>query len=235
MATPPVPQDLDTFDLLDTEQLRLERFFATLDASGWERPTACAGWRRREMIAHLAGGETYNLACLRDSLNELMASAVAASVENVDSFNAWQVRLRQDRPVAEVLHEWRVAAAVVRRELRQRGRDGTLPTMVGPYGAEPQAFHLAFEAAIHGDDMDIPVLEEERAGRRAWMARFCIFALAEEARPVEAELDRGRVRVRHTQTNEVAELDDADLVAVFSGRAPRRLPESLDGALRMYT
>src|SRR5438445_2641283 len=80
MATPPVPQDLDTFDLLDTEHLRLERFFATLDASGWERPTACAGWRRREMIAHLAGGETYNLACLRDSLNELMASAVAASV-----------------------------------------------------------------------------------------------------------------------------------------------------------
>ena len=234
MATPTVPEDLDTFGLLETEQLRLERFFATLDDAGWDVPTACAGWRRREMIAHLAGSETYNLACLRDALGELMSSATAAGVSDVDSFNAWQVRLRADRPVEDVLREWRDAAAVVRRELRQLGRDGTLPTMVGQYSADAQAFHLAFEAAIHGDDVDIVVPDQERASRRAWMARFCAFALAEESRPVEVQRDDDRVRVRHAQTQEVAELDDTELVAIFSGRAPRRLSESLDGALRLY-
>jgi uncharacterized protein (TIGR03083 family) len=235
MPPPPLPEGVDPLALLDTEQDRVERFLAGLDAAGWEVPTACAGWRRREMVAHLAGGEVYNRACLDDALAALFAEAGAAGVSDVDSFNAWQVRLREDRPAADVLAEWRAAAADVRARLRERGLEGTIPTMVGPYPVGPQAFHLAFEAAIHGDDMDIPVAASEAGSRRAWMAAFCAWSLAEEGRPVEVTREDGGVRVRSTEDGAEARLDDAALIAHFAGRRlDPSLPESLARSLRMY-
>jgi uncharacterized protein (TIGR03083 family) len=235
MVPPPLPEGLDPFDLLDTEQARLERFLAGLDITGWEVPTDCAGWRRREMVAHLAGNEVYNLACLDDRLSRLFAEAASAGVTDVDSFNAWQVRLREERAANEVLDEWRTAAAGVRRRLRERGRDGTIPTMVGPYPVGSQAFHLAFEAAIHGDDVEAPVGEQERPERGAWMARFCAWALAEEGRPVEVTWQRGRVHVRSTDDGSEAVLDDDALIAHFAGRRlDPSLSASMATALRMY-
>src|SRR5258708_39431581 len=78
MPPPPLPDGIDPFNLLDTEQDRVGRFLASLDGAGWEAGTDCAGWRRREMVAHLAGGEVYNLACLDDRLADLFAEAGAA-------------------------------------------------------------------------------------------------------------------------------------------------------------
>jgi uncharacterized protein (TIGR03083 family) len=235
MTPPPLPDGLDPFDLLDTEQDRVERFLASLDAAGWEAGTDCSGWRRREMVAHLAGGEVYNLACLDDRLPDLLTEAGAAGVTDVDSFNAWQVRLREERAAQAVLDEWRSAAAGVRRRLRELGPEGTLTTMVGTYPVGPQAFHLAFEAAIHGDDMQIPVDDDERAGRQAWMARFCAWALAEEDRPVETTREDGGVRARSSEDGAEARLDDAAFIAHFAGRRVEpSLPASLATALRLY-
>ena len=45
MTPPPLPGDLEPFDLLDVEQDRLGRFLAGLDAPGWE--TAPAGIAQR--------------------------------------------------------------------------------------------------------------------------------------------------------------------------------------------
>jgi len=235
MAPPPLPDGIDPLALLDIEQERVERFLASLDAAGWEAGTACAGWRRREMVSHLMGGEVYNRACLDDALPPLFAEAGAAGVSDVDSFNAWQVRLRVDQTPAAVLAEWRAAAAGVRAGLRERGLEGTLPTMVGPYPVGAQAFHLAFEAAIHGDDMGIPLALEEAAGRRAWMAAFCAWSLAEEGRPVEVTREGGGVRARSTEDGAEARLDDAAFIAHFAGRRlDPALPGSLARALRMY-
>lgn len=235
MPPPPLPDGVDSLALLDTEQDRLQRFLGGLDAAGWEVPTACAGWRRREMVAHLAGDEVYNRACLDDALGSLLAEAGAAGVSDVDSFNAWQLRLREEESAGEILDEWRAAAADVRGRLRERGPDRTIPTMVGPYPVGAQAFHLAFEAAIHGDDMDIPVASDEAGPRRAWMAAFCAWSLAEEGRPVEVSRVEGGVRARSTEDGVEARLDDAAFIAHFSGRRPDpALPGSLARALRMY-
>jgi len=107
--------------------------------------------------------------------------------------------------------------------------------MVGPYPIGPQAFHLAFEAAIHGDDMQIPVGDDERAGRQAWMAGFCAWALAEEGRPVEITHRQGGVQARSTEDGAEAVLDDGTFIAHFAGRRVEpSLPASLGTALRMY-
>jgi uncharacterized protein (TIGR03083 family) len=235
MTPPSLPEGLDPFNLLDTEQDRVGRFLASLDGAGWEAGTDCAGWRRREMVAHLAGGEVYNLACLDDRLADLFAEAGAAGVTDVDSFNAWQVRLREELAADEVLDEWRSAAADVRRRLGELGPEARLTTMVGPYPIGPQAFHLAFEAAIHGDDMQIPVGADERAGRQAWMARFCAWALTEEDRPVETTREPGGVRARSSEDGAEAVLDDGTFIAHFAGRRVEpSLPASLATALRLY-
>jgi uncharacterized protein (TIGR03083 family) len=235
MTPPPLPEGLEPFDLLDVEQDRLGRFLAGLDAPGWQAATACTGWRCREMVAHLAGNEVYNRLCLDDRLSDLFAEAGAAGVADVDSFNAWQIRLRESRAAHEILDEWLGAAADVRRRLRELGRDGTLTTMVGPYPVGPQAFHLAFEAAIHGDDMNVPVGEDERAPRQAWMASFCAWALAEEGRPAELTREGGRTSARSTEDGTEAVLDDDTFIAHFAGRRiDSSLPASLAKALRLY-
>jgi uncharacterized protein (TIGR03083 family) len=235
MAPPPLPDGIDPFALLATEQDRLDRFLTGLDATGWQAGTACVGWRRREMVAHLAGGEVYNRACLDDALPALLAEARAAGVSGIDSFNAWQVRLREHRDAADVQHEWRSAAADVRSRLRERGLAGTVPTMVGLYPAGAQAFHLAFEAAIHGDDMGIPIAQDEAVGRRAWMAAFCAWSLAEKGRPVEVTREDGGIRARSTEDGAEARLDDAAFIAHVAGRCPDpSVPASLARALRKY-
>jgi len=235
VTPPPLPDGIDPFDLLDTEQERLDRFFSSLDDAGWQTPTACAGWRRREMVAHMAGGELYNRICLDGDLAPLFAEASVAGATDVDSFNAWQVRIRQGQSGEAVLDEWRRAAADVRRRLRERGRDGVLITMVGPYPVGPQAFHLAFEAGIHGDDMDVPVAAVDRSGRHAWMARFCAWNLEEEGRPVALTRDAGRTHARHTDDGAEATLDDGTLIAHFAGRRhDPSLRPSLARALRLY-
>jgi len=210
-------RDLDPFDLLDAEAARLDGFFAELDDEGWKQPTRCAGWRRREMLAHLAGSEVYNRASLDGEVSALLKRAADAGVTDVDGFNDWMVREREDSEAADVLAEWREANADVRRRLRQRGWEARIDTMVGPYPAGLQAFHLASELAVHADDMAVPVTDQERRSRSAWRARFARFAVREANRPVQVEARDGRNQVT-TEDGVVAELDDVELVEAAQAR-----------------
>ncbi|WP_433800814.1 maleylpyruvate isomerase family mycothiol-dependent enzyme [Actinomycetospora sp. CA-084318] len=40
-------------DILRTERLTAVRRFRALDGEDWERPSLCAGWRTREVLAHM--------------------------------------------------------------------------------------------------------------------------------------------------------------------------------------
>src|SRR5690606_37149750 len=96
--------DLDPFDLYDTEAVRLADYFASLDQAAWQRPSRCAGWSVRDVLAHLAGQEAYNHACLDGTVPELFERLRREGVgDNLDQMNEWMVRQRRDRPVAEVL------------------------------------------------------------------------------------------------------------------------------------
>ncbi|GGP79183.1 maleylpyruvate isomerase family mycothiol-dependent enzyme [Streptosporangium pseudovulgare] len=223
---------LDPFDIFDAEAARLDRFFSGLDAAGWARPSRCGGWSVRDVLAHLAGEEMYNHACLDDDLEGFRATLEREGVGGgYNGFNEWCVRRRRDVPVEEVLDEWRRANGETRRRMRELGRDAELPTMAGPYPVGLQAFHYDSEYATHADDVGAPVGDDEAGGRARWRAAVGAFVLTERDSPARAEPDGDRVAVRLDGRSE--RLPVAEFVDATVGRLPEgRLDPELRDALR---
>jgi uncharacterized protein (TIGR03083 family) len=208
---------LDPFDLLDTESERVARFFDTADASTWTKDTRCEGWRVRELLSHLAGVETYHLACLDDDLANLFEEGAKAGATDVHSFNEWMVKARADRPLDDVLDEWRTKNAEVRRRMRALGVSGTMSSSVGPYAVDLMAFHIASEYATHADDMDVSIDDGETDARTAWRAKVSLFGLKEAEKPIVVE-QRGNTYVV-TTGGKSATLTEADFVEAVTARA----------------
>ena len=219
--------DLDPFAIFDAEAERLDRFFSGLDDEDWTRPSRCEGWTVRDVLAHLAGEEDYNHACLDDGLDGLWSRLEKNGVTGLADFNDWTVRTRRDLPVTEVLDEWRTRNGDTRRRMRALGRDATLATMAGPYPVGLQAFHYASEYATHGDDVGVPV--EDARERTAWRVMVGRFALEEQGTDVEvAEDDDGDLVVRTPRG--LGRLTPAEFVEATVGRLPDGHP--LDADLR---
>lgn len=210
--------DLNPFDLFDAEADRLDRFFSRLDDARWRRPSRCAGWTVRDVLAHLAGEEAYNHACLDGDMSGFLALLHDAGVSGVHEFNEWSVRRRRDLPVAEVLAEWRTANGITRARMRERGFDSELTTLAGPYPNGLQAFHYASEYATHADDVGAPVEPGEEPGRTRWRARVAEFVLDEQGRPAEVDRVNGRYRVVVGDRRE--EMTEGEFVSATVARLP---------------
>jgi len=219
--------DLDPFALFDAEAERLDHYFAGLDDAAWMRASRCVGWTVRDVLAHLAGQETYNHACLENDLASLSEWMVSGNISTVTEFNDWTVRARRDRPVGEVLEEWRSKNGDTRRRLRSLGRHATLPTMSGPYPVGLQVFHYASEYATHADDVGVP--DPASPARVRWRARVGRFVLAERAAAVAVDQDGdGDYTVRAAGVE--ARLTPSEFVAATVGRLAETRP--LDPRLR---
>jgi uncharacterized protein (TIGR03083 family) len=221
--------DIDPFDLLDAESERVAKFFDGLDDEGWTKDTRCEGWRVRELLSHLDGVEVYHRACLDDTIPQMWEEAKKAGVSDFNNFNDWVIRERADKPAEEVIASWRAANADVRKRLRERGRDGTLSSSVGPYPVDLMAFHIASEYATHGDDMDVPVEENEKAGRTAWREKVSLFAVKEAEKQVELENVDGGYIVR--AEGEEAKLSAEEFVEAATARL-KTISQKLQDALR---
>lgn len=208
--------DLNPFDLLDAESERVARFFETADENTWARDTRCEGWRVRELLSHLAGVETYHLACLDDTIQALFEEGGKAGATDMNSFNDWLIRVRADRSRNEVFDEWRTKNLDVRRRMRERA-DGTMASSVGPYPVDLMAFHIASEYATHGDDMDIEIPEAERQPRTDWRTKVSFFAIHEAEKPVQVERAGDSYIVR--SGGKEATLPQADFVEAVTRRA----------------
>jgi uncharacterized protein (TIGR03083 family) len=228
-------RDLDPFALLDAEAHRIDGFFATLNGDDWLRPTRCAGWRRRELLAHLAASEQYNQATIDDTVPQLLEQAQQAGATDLDAFNSWGVDQRAGRSVDELLDEWRKASTNTRMRLRELGWDTVLNTAGGPYPVGRQALHLAMEFAIHADDMGVTVEDAERRLRGDWEARFARFTLSEYGKPVEVESDGAGMNRLSGGGVEVT-IDDEGLVDACSARLPDSapVPRQLRDLLRVF-
>lgn len=231
VADPRELADLDPFDLMDVESIRLDIFFATLPDDGWAKSSRCVGWTVRDLLAHLATVETYSRACLDDTVDQLLAEAQDAGAEDMDGFNEWGVRSHHGLSPQALYERWRADNGDVRRRMRWRGVNGTVSTSGGWYPAGLQGFYLAVEYAAHADDMGAPVGVDERAGRTLWRARFTRFALAESGSPVTVLEGSGGNWVRYRGDETM--LSDEELVEAGIGRLPQshEMPPGLREAL----
>ncbi|MGW0804892.1 maleylpyruvate isomerase family mycothiol-dependent enzyme [Nonomuraea sp. NPDC002799] len=211
-------KDFDPFDIFDAEAARLDRFFAGLDEAGWQRPSRCAGWSVRDVLAHLAGEEAYNHACLDGTVQELMTRLAAEGVTGFNDFNDWSVRRRRDLPVEAVLEEWRVKNGDTRRRMREAGRDTMIDTMAGPYPAGRQAFHYDSEYATHADDVGAPVSQKEAESRTLWRVAVGRFVLDEQEAKVQVEQTADEIWVAVDGTS--ASLPYDEFVEATVGRLP---------------
>jgi uncharacterized protein (TIGR03083 family) len=214
---------LNSFGLFDVEADRLDHFFAGLDAAGWAQPSRCAGWSVQDVLAHLAGAELYNHACLNGDLDGFRGMLRAAGIAGgYNEFNEWCVRQRRGLPAAEVLAEWREANAETRERMTALGRDAPLLTAAGPYPAGLQAFHCSSDYATHADDVRAPVAAAEEPGRTAWRVSVARFALDEQNSAVKIFIAQRSISVLLDTVT--VELPAADFVAATVGRLPPGYP-----------
>ena len=114
-VTEPELSDLDPFALMAGEAARIDAFYR--ESGDWRVPTRCAGWNRRDLLAHLAGVEDDTTARLSGA--PLPPSYVAeaalsrrAHLSDGDLLAEWRAHV--DRRVDEVL-EPVLAGLAVRR------------------------------------------------------------------------------------------------------------------------
>ena len=206
---------LDPYDLMDTEAARLDGFFAGLDEAAWSRPTRCAGWTVRDLLAHLVASEDYNSASLNGTVGDFLGSLGARGATDLTSANELGIRDLDDRTPAQLIDDWRTVNGATRAGFRDR--DGTdVDTSVGAYSARWQAFHLAFELAVHADDVGVPVSAGERDARLAWQTKFGRFALKELNKDLAIEPGNGTTHVKGDGLD--VDLPDAEFVEAVAAR-----------------
>jgi uncharacterized protein (TIGR03083 family) len=221
--------DLDPFELMTAEADRIERFYRSLRGAEWRAPTRCAGWTRRDLLAHLAGVEDYTAAGLAGEVRTLLSHAGTGTV---DEFNSWGVGRRAYLSNTDLLREWRALVDKNDATLRERGPRALLDTSVGPYPVGRQAFYLACERAIHADDAGVPNSGSEAESRLDWRLRFARAAVTETRHGrVGVVADRGAQVVRLGEDE--VRLPDEQFVEAVSGRLapevdlPQRMREAL--------
>lgn len=218
----------DPFDALDTEAARLDRYFAGLDGTQWQVPSRCEGWDRRAILAHLVGIEQY----LRAGLDDRVAEYAAQAGPNVgyEDFNEYMVASMADVDTDELVNRWHDLITEDHPRLRDRGVDGRMATHAGPYPVGRQTWYFASELAIHGDDIDVPVSENERADREAWRLTFALDALRESGRGIEVTETPDGYLVR--DADQSVALSRTDLIEALSGRLEdTSVPQSMRDAL----
>jgi uncharacterized protein (TIGR03083 family) len=206
---------LDPFDLLDQEAARLDRYFSRLPEDDWPKPSRCAGWSIRDVLAHLAASEDYHHACLDGTVQAFVGDIEAKGATDLAAANALGIAELSDLDPQQLIVRWREANAETRRRFRQRGH-GRVDTSVGDYPSRWQAFHVASELATHADDASVPVAPAERDARCAWRTRVSRFALAETKPDLTVSEEAGRTRVQGQGID--VSVDGDEFVEAVAGR-----------------
>jgi uncharacterized protein (TIGR03083 family) len=95
------------------ERQRLGRMIQYADPGTWEQPSAAEGWWNRDVIAHLAAGDTIaaQLVAGEEATELVEWRRDHADVPfDIDAFNAWTVSRRSGLDTLEVLTLWGRAA-----------------------------------------------------------------------------------------------------------------------------
>lgn len=95
------------------ERQRLGRMIQFSEPSTWDLPSACSGWWNRDVMAHLAAGDTAAAQLVAGEAAQELEGFRAANPDlpfDLDGFNAWTVNRRSGLSSREVLTLWGQAA-----------------------------------------------------------------------------------------------------------------------------
>lgn len=106
-------------DLAQEEYRRLDELLAGLSDDEWDAPTECAGWRVREIVAHLAGGAAATAAVREQLRQQRIGAREKGDRLQVDAVNDVQVRERAALTTAELRQDLAHTAV---RSVRARRR-----------------------------------------------------------------------------------------------------------------
>lgn len=126
----------------------------------WDNPTACAGWRVRDVLAHVAAAEVAAAELLSgETATEIDAYAKALDEEDVtlDGFNDSAVRRRAETDVRSVAMEWGRAADLLLARAAKTSPEDWVEQRVPWFGADLRAGDFiqmrVTEWWVHGSDM----------------------------------------------------------------------------------
>jgi hypothetical protein len=153
---------------------------------------------------------------------------MSAGANSLDEFNEAGVALYADTSTVEMLVAWRRQSADSRAGFR--AADGTdIDSSIGSYPGRSQAFHVAYELAIHADDMGAPIGADESDDRQRWLAGVSRFALTERKDDVSVERSGDGFVVR--QGDRTTNFDRASFIAGVSDRAAPSPPSEADAEM----
>jgi uncharacterized protein (TIGR03083 family) len=126
----------------------------------WDAESACAGWRTRDIVSHLAAGDASAAAALGgevpSELEEFLRSRDGAPM-NLDEFNDWTVARRADQPVFSMARAWGSAADLflARSALVgvQEWGSRKVPWVAGEIGVSYLIQSRVMEWYLHGEDI----------------------------------------------------------------------------------
>jgi uncharacterized protein (TIGR03083 family) len=141
------------------ERARLGRTIQYTPADVWDADSACAGWRNRDIVAHLAAQDTAAAQLLNDEpAVEFDAFRDANDGDLwVNGFNEWAVRVREDTPARRVIDDWGKASdallALAARLDEDAWRSKRVDWVAGEIAVRYLIQARAIEWWLHGEDL----------------------------------------------------------------------------------
>jgi uncharacterized protein (TIGR03083 family) len=159
----PSPMTLDRTWLLGTARAEREAFGRTIQYTPpdlWDADSACAGWRNRDIVAHLAGAEVAAAAALAGEVSaelEEFRKERDAEPFTLDDLNAYMVGRRAGEPFRAVVNEWGKAAdlflARASKITQEEWTTRKVPWTTGDIGVSYLIQSRVMEWWLHGEDI----------------------------------------------------------------------------------
>jgi uncharacterized protein (TIGR03083 family) len=141
------------------ERARLGRTIQYAAPESWEAESACAGWRNRDVLAHLVGQEYAAAQVIGgEEADEFAAFRAANGGEFwVNGFNEWAVGTRKDLSTRQVITDWGRAVDLLLIRLAELPEDGwdrhRVPWVAGDIGVKYLVQSRVIEWWLHGEDI----------------------------------------------------------------------------------
>lgn len=145
--------------IASAERARLGRTIQYASPDIWDSESVCAGWRNRDIVAHLAAQDT--------AAAQLVAGEPAEEFERfreandgelwVNGFNEWAVKIREELPTRRIIGDWgRAADAFLGRVARlddEEWRATKVAWVAGEIGVRFLVQSRVIEWWFHGEDL----------------------------------------------------------------------------------